>query len=385
MNTKRGSIGFVFILALALAATAGAYVLKPWRWPSAQATFSTSQLPTSAWRSLARDAADEWEDTGEFNWTHSSSSQNKLSLTPLDGSGDTLATTTHDRYGNFLYKIAIFFDSAESWHTSSGTPPSSKYDALSVAVHEFGHAVGIDHPQSSKCSSSVPKSQRPTMCQHGSASDAKKNDTYRRTLEDDDEDGIEDQYDGSNLASGLAIGAGHSICVDFDTASVSPEDRARRAESVIHGTVVSVGPTRWNSDDGLYWDDSSSKAATLPYHMVTIAPMELIYDERGVLAASSSVSFLVMRMSPVDAVGCGSTSVGPFEVGDETIVFLEKRSMAWRTGDMRQFLQTAGDPYSSTLFKSKDGRFYEASVQEDDPGMTPSEVDRSIRDFRNAD
>jgi hypothetical protein len=387
MNTKRGSIAFVFILALALAATAGAYVLKSWRWPAARATFDTSQLPSSAWRSLARDAADEWEDTGEFDWTHLSSSQNKLSMKPLDGSNGTLATTTHDKYGNFLYKIAIFFDSGESWHTSSGTPPSSKYDALSVATHEFGHAVGLDHPQSSKCASSVPKSERPTMCQHGTPSDARKNDTYRRSLADDDEDGIEDQYNNTS-SSGLVVDKtlGHSVCVDFDTAYITREDRARSAESVIHGTVTAVSDTYWNADDGKYWDDPKVSAATLPYHVVTLAPVGLIHDENEGRVASTSISFVVMQMSPIDSAGCGDSSTGPYAVGDEVVVFLENRQMAWRTGGMKQLLQPVNDPDSATIRKSSDGLFYELGFAEEAPeGSTVSEIQRAVHNLRDSE
>ncbi len=386
MNTKRGSIAFVFILALALAATAGAYVLKSWRWPSAQATFNTSQLPTSAWRSLARNAADEWEDTGEFNWTHSSSSQNKLEVSYLDGSGNKLATTTHQKHGNFLYKIGIVFDSSEPWHTSSGTPPSSKYDALSVAVHEFGHAVGIDHPQSSKCSSSVPKSRRPTMCQHDDGGDAKKNDTYRRSLEGDDEDAIEDQYDMTSSGIGLEIGNGVNVCVDFESVGLSREDRARESQAVIHGLVTSVGPTRWNADDGQYWDDPTSSSAVLPYHIVTLEPFEVLSDEGVGLTGSTSVSILIARMSPIDSSGCGPGSVSPFAVGNEIIAFVENREIAWRTKGFYRTLQFTGEPAESSLIKMKTGDFQEMhSLEIDEPQYSVDELRRVIRDLRDSE
>lgn len=386
MNTKRGSIAFVIILALALAATAGAYILKPWRWPSNHATFNTSLLPSSAWRSLARDAADEWEDTGEFDWTHSSSSQNKLELTYLDGPGKKLATTTNQRYGNFLYKISIFFDSSESWHTSSGTPPSSKYDALSVATHEFGHAVGIDHPQSSTCSSSIPKSRRPTMCQHDDGGDAKKNDTYRRTLEDDDEDAIEDQYDATSSGIGLDLGNGVNICVDFDSVGLNREDRARESQAVVHGRVTSVGPTLWNADDGRHWDDPGSGSAVLPYHIVTLELLDVLSDDGVGLTGSTSISILVARMSPIDASGCGPGSVSPFVVGNEIIAFVENREIAWRTKGFHRALQFTGEPAESSLIKTKAGDFQEMqSLETDEPHYSVDELREVIHDLRDSE
>lgn len=381
MNTKRGSILSILIIALAVASATSAYVLKTWRWPSPRATFNDSSLP-SAWRTVVRNAAEEWEDTGDFDWDRSSSSQNKLTLERIDGSGGTLATTTNSRFGDFLYRIGILFDSSESWHTSSGTPPSSKLDALSVATHEFGHAVGIDHPESFRCGSGVSASSRPTMCQHG---DLKKNDTSRRSLASDDRNAIEDQYNGTSSApsAGLQVGPQQTVCVDFDTAFISADDVVRSAEQVVHGIVTEVGPTRWNSNDGVYWGDVPSSSAVLPYHTVTIAPSDVLYDEHETLSASTSVSIIVSRMSPVDASGCGATSVGPFAVGDEVIVFLEKRSMAWRSGGMRRFVQPVNDPYSAGFVAVGDGSFraFNASVTTD--GQTTNEIRSSIHDLKN--
>jgi hypothetical protein len=46
----------------------------------------------------------------------------------------------------------------KSWYTGTGTPPTGTVDALSVAIHEFGHAVELHHadtPYTSKPASAM--------------------------------------------------------------------------------------------------------------------------------------------------------------------------------------------------------------------------------------
>ncbi len=380
MNIKRGSV--VFVLALAFASVAGAYVLKNYQWVIPHATYNGTAL-SSSWRDALSYGADRWENTGDFDWTASSSSPNKMYLQSIDGRGSIYATTFNDYYNGLLYHSDICFDSDESWHTSSTTPSSLKLDARSVATHEFGHALGLGHTQSTRCGLSVSESSRPTMCPtYGYGK------TWSRTLESDDRNGVEAQYSNNLASTSTAPAAAVEVskpsrefytCADIDFATLSEEDRSREASIILYGTVTSVGPTLWNSDDGLRWKDPASKVAPMPYHLVEVAPSDIVYDQTKSLTGSSNIIIMVPVMSSLDRDVCGD-SVGPFDVGSEAVLFLQYGSQPWRTGEKHRFLRTVTEPGASALFLGSDGLFHEADAENAQGGRTLDELRASIND-----
>ena len=98
--------------------------------------------------------------------------------------------------------------------------------------------------------------------------------------------------------------------VDVDVAyqSASFEQLARDSNVVASGQVVRISPTRWNQDDGTYWERTLTDAAgletievALPYYQIEIAPERFVVDAGGGLSADGGpLTLTVVGMSPLD-------------------------------------------------------------------------------------
>lgn len=139
------------------------------KWNSARANMyvSTTSFPVSSpWDQRLQNAMWHWNNVknSSFNFyvgrdtdtTYSHSNRvNEVALGNIDGPGGVLARTSYRRHcywapfsgWEFGYDEAdVVFDVAERWSTSSLSYSSDgTYSFEGVALHEFGHALGLGH------------------------------------------------------------------------------------------------------------------------------------------------------------------------------------------------------------------------------------------------
>lgn len=56
-----------------------------------------------------------------------------------------LARTTYFSQGGKILECDMRFNSAFKWNSATGAPAADEIDMFSVAVHEFGHCLGLGH------------------------------------------------------------------------------------------------------------------------------------------------------------------------------------------------------------------------------------------------
>jgi hypothetical protein len=99
---------------------------------------------------------DQWEPTSDVAFTNNSGTSqenpctgqpNSVSWTAIDGPGNVLAQTLPCYFlgTNQMAGFVIQFDSDDPWSTCSSSCPSTDFSIRSVASHEVGHAVGLNH------------------------------------------------------------------------------------------------------------------------------------------------------------------------------------------------------------------------------------------------
>src|SRR3954451_6337083 len=69
-----------------------------------------------------------------------------FSLGTIDGIDKTLGETNYFFSGSRFTSAAVEFDSGEGWHVASNEIVSNHgVNLFNVALHEIGHAIGLDH------------------------------------------------------------------------------------------------------------------------------------------------------------------------------------------------------------------------------------------------
>lgn len=140
------------------------------------------------------------------------------------------------------------------------------------------------------------------------------------------------------------------------------------ADAVLSGQVVAIGGTRWNQDDGSFWDRETAPGQSdtaLPYYEITLRVDDPIVDAttQGI-TTGREVVLTVVGMNPRDEkaiterLGIGSGDHGPegLREGQRVVVFAQSTEMAWREGT-KPILQLMGHPEQAYFTTVADGRF----------------------------
>jgi hypothetical protein len=164
------------------AATA-CYAMIGAKWQPASAAFSIGSTIPSTWTPALTAAAQAWSAAGTpFRFTIGDST-NTLSLGAVAGSASILAETriSYSPSTGAIRSFRMVFSNTKTW-SESGEP--GKFDVQSIATHELGHALGLDHPSDASCADE-------TMWASAGSGETKK-----RTLESGDKAGLSALYLG---------------------------------------------------------------------------------------------------------------------------------------------------------------------------------------------
>ena len=143
---------------------------------------------------------------------------------------------------------------------------------------------------------------------------------------------------------------------------------AVKANAVVAGQVLDISGTKWNQDDGTFWDRETAAGQSetaLPYYEITLRADDPIVDTttQGI-SAGSTVVLTVVGMNPIDEqqisqnLGIAAGDHGPegLRKGQRIVAFAQNTRLAWRQGT-KPVLQLMGHPEQSYFTTVANGNF----------------------------
>lgn len=173
------------------------------------------------------------------------------------------------------------------------------------------------------------------------------------------------------------------------------EQMITEADAIMYGVVTNISETKWNQDNGQYWeeitkeDNGETVHAATPFHEIELTVLRPIVDEIGL---SDKVTITELGRSPVDIgqtimINNGLELISDasynLAVGDEVVVFLEQSEIEWRNPDQeiewvtkvvdeeavsyydvgsRTIIGFVGAPSTAYYIKMEDGLLHSASL-----------------------
>ena len=138
------------------------------------------------------------------------------------------------------------------------------------------------------------------------------------------------------------------VKVEVSYAEYPVETMIMEADLIFLGQIIEVGETRWNQENGEYWDEG------LPYHNVTLAVIQPLVGD-----LTDEISLTVIGNSPLDSSQEAILqSNNSLEKGDEIIVFARETEFTWREPERIPAIMFMGGPETSILTKEEDGLYY---------------------------
>ena len=292
------ALGGLVVLCLVLTQAHGhSYVIaERWADESLPVTLNLGSL-SSFWRRAAIEAVGAWNDAASrplLNW---GSSRAAFRCGQRDGRNDVLWQRTHcgRAWGSNTLAIAtswrnpetcarvesdVAFNSTRKWNIYYGTHRTSGgevFDLRRVAVHEFGHVLGLKHPD-----------------EYGQRRVAIMNSTspYRDRLQTDDIEGVNDLY-----SSPGRCGADLLVDLRVNDSMLTPNQEFTLAATV-HNIGTEKSPaTRLRY---YYWRASQRLRVVVGYDDVdSIDPAQSSYEAHRVTApASPGTYFYAVCVTP---------------------------------------------------------------------------------------